>query len=575
MRLHRLAISLLALIQALAVLPALAQDQAVPATGQEAAVTPAPIAAPAAAPAVEPPLAQPEPSVEPKAAQPEPAVPADPVVATIREKLADPAVTKDANPGDAAALQAFYAARSEPPLWITEMGFSAKGQEAIFEIEKAGDWGLDAAAFDLPPPGEMPANAEAQALAEIKLALAILKYARHARGGRVTPLEVSKLYDQRPPLRDPSSVLAEIAAAETPDTYLVSLQPKHEEFQRLRAALLKARGQDSGTAAPLEPEANAAEVGEKKDEAAADESKPAKPASEKDIKRILLNMERWRWLPENLGDVYVWNNSPEFMVYVVKNGKPIYADKILVGTPRYATPVFSDEMETIVFNPDWIAPPTVVKENVLPHLRAGNYGVLKTHKLSVSYNGSPVNAAKVNWSKVNGLSYTFSQKGGPGNNLGKAKFLFPNAHIVYMHDTLPVRKKYFKEKVRMIGHECVRMEKPDKFAEVLLAESDGMSAEKVQALWDGGINGTVNLKKKLPVHMVYFTATVDENGKMSTFTDVYGLDRKLALALFKDAGGFPEAAPDKSTEAVVSSSRSSRPRASSGTGIAGSVGFFD
>ena len=263
------------------------------------------------------------------------------------------------------------------------------------------------------------------------------------------------------------------------------------------------------------------------------------------------------------------------MVYVVKNGKPIYADKILVGTPRYATPVFSDEMETIVFNPDWIAPPTVVKENVLPHLRAGNYGVLKTHKLSVSYNGSPVNAAKVNWSKVNGLSYTFSQKGGPGNNLGKAKFLFPNAHIVYMHDTLPVRKKYFKEKVRMIGHECVRMEKPDKFAEVLLAESDGMSAEKVQALWDGGINGTVNLKKKLPVHMVYFTATVDENGKMSTFTDVYGLDRKLALALFKDAGGFPEAAPDKSTEAVVSSSRSSRPRASSGTGIAGSVGFFD
>jgi murein L,D-transpeptidase YcbB/YkuD len=263
------------------------------------------------------------------------------------------------------------------------------------------------------------------------------------------------------------------------------------------------------------------------------------------------------------------------MLYVVKDGKPIYADKILVGTPRYATPVFSDEMETIVFNPDWIAPPTVVKENVLPHLRAGNLGVLRTHKLSVSYNGSPVNAAKVNWSKVNGMSYTFSQKGGPGNNLGKAKFLFPNEHIVYMHDTLPVRKKYFKEKVRMIGHECVRMEKPDKFAEVLLAESDGMPAAKVQELWNGGVNGTVNLRKKLPVHMVYFTAAVDEDGKMSTFTDVYGLDRKLALALFKDANGFPEAAPDKSTEAVVSNSRSSRPRASSGTGIAGSVGFFD
>ena len=539
---------------------------AAPATGQEATATPAPVAAPAAGPAAEPPLAQPEPTV-----------PADSVVAIIREKLADSAVTKGADADDVAALQAFYAARTGTPLWITEMGFSARGQEAIYEIEKAGDCGLDAAAFDLPPHGEMPANPEAQALAEIKLGLAILTYARFARGGRVTPLEVSALYDQVPPVRDPQIVLAEIEAAESPDAYLVSLHPKHEQFQRLRLALLKARGEDDRSAAPADAEkkdANASKEPDKEKKAAAEEGS-AKPASEKDIKRILLNMERWRWLPDDLGPVYVWNNSPEFMVYVVKDGEPIYADKILVGTPRYATPVFTDDMETIVFNPDWIAPPTVVKENVLPHLRAGNLGVLRTHKLSVSYNGSPVNAAKINWNKVNGLNYTFSQKGGPGNNLGKAKFLFPNRHIVYMHDTLPGRKKYFKEKVRMIGHECVRMEKPDKFAEVLLAESDGLPAAKVQELWNGGANGTVNLAKKIPVHMVYFTAVADENGKVSTFNDVYGLDRKLALGLFKDATGFPEPPPDKSTEAVVSESRSSRPRPSSGTGIAGSIGFLD
>ena len=388
------------------------------------------------------------------------------MVAIIRARLGDVSLTKDANADDVSALAAFYAARSGAPVWITEMGFNAKGQEAIFEIEKAGDWGLDAAAFDLPPAAEIPASPEAQAVDEIKLGLAVLKYARYARGGRLTPLQVSELYDQAPPVRDPRAVLTGIETADDPGAYLVSLQPRHAEFLRLRDVLLAARGK------PVEKDSPAAKEEKAGDEAKEDkpdskevkddkDNKPAKTAlSERDIKRILLNMERWRWMPEELGSVYVWNNSPEFMLYVIKDGKRIYADKILVGTSNYATPVFDDEMETIVFNPDWIAPETVVKENLLPHLRAGNYSVLKVHKLSVSYNGSPVNASKIDWGRVNVLNYTFLQKGGPGNNLGKIKFLFPNKHVVYMHDTLPVRKKYFKEKVRMIGHECVRMEKP-------------------------------------------------------------------------------------------------------------------
>ena len=92
-------------------------------------------------------------------------------------------------------------------------------------------------------------------------------------------------------------------------------------------------------------------------------------------------MERWRWMPEDLGELYVWNNSPEFMLYVVKDGKTIYADKTLVGTIAYATPVFTADMKTIVFNPDWNAPETVVTENLLPPLREGNYSILRIHKL--------------------------------------------------------------------------------------------------------------------------------------------------------------------------------------------------
>jgi L,D-transpeptidase YcbB len=525
------------------------QDQAKSPPAPAAEATPAaPETPPQAAPSAAPPLPpEPSPSVPADAAQavaPEPApeaateaplapaeaspataspaaVSGDPVVAAIRAKLADPAAGKDAHPADLAALTEFYASR-DGPLWVTEMGFSAKGQQVLFEIEKADAWGLDPASFTLSRSDALTATPEAEAEAEMALDLAILKYARYARGGRFTPAKVSALFDQVPPLRDPKAVLAEIAAAESPDAYLRSLHPKHEQFQRLREALLKARGGGS-------------EEGEK----------PA--ADGKDIKRILINMERWRWMPEELGNTYVLQNSAAFMLYVVKDNKTIYADKTLVGTIGYATPIFTSPMTTIVFNPDWNAPETVVKENILPALQSKKFSILKTHKLFVSYNGQPVDPTRVDWNRVNGLAYTFSQKAGPHNNLGKIKFLFPNRHTVYMHDTLPVRKKYFKQSVRVIGHECVRMEKPDKFAAVLLAESNGVTEARVKELWDGSNNASVALERKFPVHMVYFTAVVGDDGKLDTFGDVYGLDRKLAVAMFGDASGFPEPPPESKT----------------------------
>ena len=504
-----------------------------------------------ATPPAEAPVAS-EPTAVP-AAVPAPAadaVPADPVVAAIRTKLSDQAVVKDANANDVAALVVFYGARTGAPLWVTDMGFTARAQSALFEIEKAEDWGLSASAFTLPPAGALPRSADEQAKAEIDLDLAILKYARHARGGRYTPLAVSKLYDLSPPVRDPGAVLAEISTSSTPDVYLRALHPKHEQFQLLHQALLKARGNGE---------------------------EDAKPASDKDVKRLVINMERWRWMPEDLGHVYVLNNSPEFMLYVFKDGKRIYADKTLVGTSAYATPVFSADLKTVVFNPDWVAPPTVVTENLLPALSQGSYSILRVHGLSVSLNGRPVDPSRVSWNRSNILGYTFSQKGGPENVLGKAKFLFPNRHTVYMHDTLPVRKKYFSKAQRMIGHECVRMEKPDKFASVLLAEDKGWSADKVKSLWDGWNSSSVSIEHKIPVHMVYFTAVADESGKVATFGDVYGLDRKLAAVMFGNSDGFTEPPPDttvpEETTASVPSGSAKRATASNND-IAGSLGGF-
>jgi L,D-transpeptidase YcbB len=149
-----------------------------------------------------------------------------------------------------------------------------------------------------------------------------------------------------------------------------------------------------------------------------------------------------------------------------------------------------------------------------------------------------------------------------------------------MHDTLPVRKKYFKQPVRMIGHECVRMEKPQQFAEVLLAEGKGWSASQVKEEWDKGVNSSIIFDHKIPVHMTYFTTVVDENGRVATFADVYGLDNKMATALFGNATGFPMPPPEpkrpqaEEADSSTSTSANSARRTAGGNDIAGSLQGF-
>lgn len=473
-----------------------------------------------------------------------PPVAAHPVVAIIRDKLTDQEIKEEADPEDLAALEAFYRAWGDPPVWVTDMGFTARGQAALFEIAKADEWGLEAKAFALPDAGALPKDEEAQALAEIKLDLAILKYARYARGGRHDPPEVSDLLDQTPPLRDPKTVIAEISAADAPATYLQSLHPSHEQFARLREALLKKR----------------------KDE----------DAKTTNIRRIIMNMERWRWMPEDLGSIYVWLNTPDFMLYVVKDGETIFEDKTLVGTIGYPTPVFTADMKTVVFNPDWVAPPSVLEDKLWPALKRKYYNILKSNKLLVSYKGKPVDPRKINWSRVNIHNFTFRQRSGPKNVLGKAKFLYPNKHIVYMHDTLPYRQKIFEEDKRAIGYGCVRMKSPRRLAEILLENDEEWPADevkdKVKELWDKGVDRAVTIEKEILVHTTYFTVMVDDQGKVSTFEDLYGLDRTQAVAMFGESDGFPKPPPEPKPTSSVAAGPSRRTGPSNG--FANSLGFL-
>jgi murein L,D-transpeptidase YcbB/YkuD len=321
-----------------------------------------------------------------------------------------------------------------------------------------------------------------------------------------------------PTFRDPKIVLTEVAAAPEPDAYLQSLHPKHEQFQRLHQALLKARAESEAGAKP------------------------------RDMQRIIVNMERWRWMPENLGDLYLQLNVPEFMMYVVKNGKTIESEKIVVGKPVYATPIFSADLKSIVFNPEWTVPSTIIREDLLPRLRGGggglfgsNTSILKQHQLNVSYNGKRVDPSSIDWNRVNMGAISFTQAPGPTNVLGKVKFLYPNRHSVYMHDT--IKRNLLDLTVRSEGHHCPRVANPGKVAAVVLAEDQGLPQAEVDKLLAKGYNSGVSLRHRVPVHTTYFTAVVDEEGKVRSFADVYSLDGGVAAAIL-GKGAQPAAVAD-------------------------------
>src|SRR6185295_9774558 len=436
-----------------------------------------------------------------------PARDADPIVLAARQRLANlPAARDSGEQSDYAALRAFYA-QWPGPLWLANGVLTPRAEQAILEINQADSWGLKASAFDPPKLGAPTTDVEALAEAEIKLSFAVLKYARAARGGRLDPAAVSRKFDQRPPVYEPGSLLLAVAEQADITAYLRQLHPRHAQFARLRQALLAAR------AAP--PEAGTANT----------------------VRRLIANLERWRWMPDELGDFYVWDSVPEQMTRVVDRGEVTLSEKIVVGKPSTPTPIFSANLQFVIFHPSWGVPAGMKMQELWPQLRNTGGGwfssyplastVLAGHGLFVSRGGQPINPDAVDWSKVDVREFEFVQPPGPKNVLGIVKFRFPNKHDVYMHDT--PERHLFGGAVRAFSHGCMRVQNPIHLAEVLLAHDKGWTANDVQGYVRRG--GEIALKQQIPVHVTYFTAVVDDAGKVQYFPDIYGLDERLASAL--------------------------------------------
>lgn len=550
------------------------------------AVSPAPAAPPPANPL---PDYKPEaPAAEPAPAASAPVAPTDPLGAAIFARLNDPAplllrlTTKDRD-----AIRSFYEARGDKPLWIAEGAWTEAAKAVSARLAAAGDDGLDTRAYTIPNLSEKP-DEKAIADADLRLSAAAVLYARDARGGRVNLASISRLITPHLDLPAGNDVLAKLGdAGAKAGEALQAYNPATPGYLALKARLAALRGpapiavkplrlpsgpalrvgmrdarvpllrahfglesRPSGTfdQGPGEPETYDSTVAEAVTKfqrghglpatgilnvqtvlALADTGRAARPTGGE--AELIVNMERWRWLPGDLGSDYILVNVPEYRLRAYRGGTLRDEARVIVGKPDSRTPLFSGLMEYAVVNPSWYVPPSILK-TMAPKL--AGYGGKTWGGYEVVRRGGHI---------------SLRQPPGERNALGFIKFMFPNQHAVYLHDT--PNRSLFSAAKRDFSHGCVRVDDPFRLADVVLPD---WSAERLKKLIGKG-ERTIRLPEKLPVHLAYFTAYVDDGGTYRTLPDLYGYDAPMRAALGLPGGGGPAIAklPDEPARRKVES----------------------
>lgn len=256
--------------------------------------------------------------------------------------------------------------------------------------------------------------------------------------------------------------------------------------------------------------------------------------AEKRVRQIEFNLERWRWLPQNLGKSYGLVNIANFELEVIENSQPVIVMRVVVGRPYRRTPVFSDQITYLVLNPYWHVPPSIAVKDILPQIgKDPDYLVKQSIKVFQSWGADAreIDSKSIDWSKVTAerFSYRFRQDPGPTNALGQIKFMFPNKFNVYLHDT-PARELFAKT-ARGFSSGCIRVEKSIELTEHLLRADPKWTREAILLAIERRVEQTVRLLQPIPIHLLYWTAWTDEGGFVQFRSDIYGRDQLLDEAL--------------------------------------------
>lgn len=404
------------------------------------------------------------------------------------------------------ALASYYATAQFHPVWVAQGTWRPAAQAVIARLKQADEDGLDPADYPVPILGKSAASPSSEdpaelAEAELKLSAVATLYARDARGGRIDPTRLSALITPKLELPAADAVIARVAAAPDANAALEAYNPSYPGYLALKAKLAGIR---ANRPTPMVQAPSRHGHGAKL--ASLDGSVPTQRL-EGDL---IANMERWRWLPSEVGSRYIFVNIPQFKLELIEGGKVVHEARVITGKPDSPTPVFSGTMEYAVVNPSWYIPPSIMKREILPGLAA-----------------DPDYAAKRGYEIVRkGGQIYVRQPPGERNALGFIKFMFPNQHAVYLHDT--PNRRLFQASMRAFSHGCVRVDQPFALADFVLGKQ--WTEQRLKRLIGQG-ERTIRMPEKLPVHLAYFTTRVEASGELRSFGDLYGINRKVRLAL--------------------------------------------
>jgi len=546
---------------------------------------PATAAAPAAEPAKEP-------------VKVSTVAPADqPVAERLRDMISTKSLRYFDRKNERAAIEKFYSARDYAPQWTQAGKLTDSAKGVIARMKDAASEGLNPADYPVPDFAGA-ASPDQLAEAELKLTASMLDYARQAQSGRMHWSQVSAdiQYPEHP--TDPAEVLANISTAKDASAALDGYNPPHKLYKELKAKLAELRGQGDGPMIYIaEGPALAFKAATKKQgEVAPEDSrvpqlraklgvenpddtrydakvaaavrkfqehtdlKPTgvlddrtvkainSPKRDRQIDTVLVNMERWRWLPRQLGassigNAYVILNVPDFTLKVMQNGAQVWTTRVVTGKPgKHATPMLTETMKFITVNPTWNVPPSIIYNEYLPALQQ-DPTVLQRMGLRLERNRDG--------------SIHISQPPGEANALGRVRFNFPNKFLVYQHDT-PDKHLFAKEE-RAFSHGCMRVQNPDVYAATLLnitMPNERYTPERIRSMY-GRSEIDLKFPTPIPVNITYQTAFVDDAGKLQIRKDIYGRD-SVMIGLLKNGRG-------KDLEAMVAHAQPSysRPAGSS------------